>query len=182
MQRREFIAGLGSAAAWPVVARAQQPTLPVIGLLSSQSAEVDYKDVTVPFLQGLKETGYVEGQNVAIEYRYAENQSDRLPALAADLVRRRVAVIIAGGTDVARAAKAATTTIPIVFSAGGDPVASGLVASLNRPGANLTGTTVLTADLEPKRLQLLHNLIPNAAVFGVVADPAYPDTQSVQIW
>ena len=112
MKRREFIAGLGSAAAWPLVARAQQPAMPVIGFLSAQSADDDYKNVTVPFLQGLKETGYVEGQNVAIEYRWAENQSDRLPALAADLVRRRVAVIVAGGTAAALAAKAATTTIP----------------------------------------------------------------------
>ena len=110
IRRREFIVGIGSSAAWPVLARAQQPAMPVIGLLSSQSAEVDYKDVTVPFLQGLKETGYVEGQNVAVEYRHAENQFDRLPALAADLVRRRVAVIVAGGTEAVLAAKAATTT------------------------------------------------------------------------
>src|SRR6516162_5873427 len=155
MQRREFIAGLGSAAAWPVVARAQQPTLPVIGLLSSQSAEVDYKDVTAPFLQGLKETGYVAGQNVALEYRYAENQPDRLPALASDLVRHRVAVIVANGTAETLAAKAATTTIPIVFTVGVDPVTVGLVASLNRPGANVTGVVNLGADLSPKRLQLL---------------------------
>jgi putative ABC transport system substrate-binding protein len=179
MKRRQFIAGLGSAVAWPVLARAQQPAKPVIGFLSSVSADDESKNVTGPFLQGLKETGYVEGQNVAIEYRYAENQSDRLPALAADLVRRRVAVIVAAGGTAAVRAKAATATIPIVFSMGADPVKLGLVASLNRPGANLTGTTVLTADLEPKRLQLLHDLIPNAAVFGVVADPAYPDTQSV---
>ena len=179
MKRREFIAGLGSAAAWPVVARAQQPAMPVIGFLSAQSAEVDYKNVTVPFLQGLKETGYVEGQNVAVEYRYAENQFDRLPALAADLVRRRVAVIVAGGTAAALAAKAATTTIPIVFATGSDPVALGLVASLNRPGANVTGIANLAAELAPKRLQLLRELIPNAARFGVLADPASPSTQSI---
>ena len=122
MNRREFIAGVAGAAAWPVVARAQQAGVPVIGLLSVQTAELDYKDVTVPFLQGLKETGYVESQNVAVEYRYAENQFDRLPALAADLVRRRVAVIVAGGIEAALSAKAATTTMPIVFGTNADPV------------------------------------------------------------
>ena len=154
IKRRQFIAGLGSAAAWPLLARAQQVAVPVIGFLSAQSAE-DSKIIIVPFLQGLKETGYVDGQNVAIEYRGAGNEYARLPALAADLVRRRVAVIVASSTRPAQAAKAATTTIPIVFASGGDPVQSGLVASLNRSGANLTGSVVLTAELSPKRLQLL---------------------------
>jgi putative ABC transport system substrate-binding protein len=179
IKRREFIAGLGSAAAWPVVARAQQSAIPVIGFLSPQSAEVDYKDVTVPVLQGLKETGYVEGQNAAVEYRRAENQFDRLPALAADLVRRRVAVIAATGTEAALAAKAATTTIPIVFATGGDPVALGLVASLNRPGANVTGIANLSTELAPKQLQLLRELVPSPAQFGVLVDPASPSTQSI---
>jgi putative ABC transport system substrate-binding protein len=179
MRRREFIAGLGGAAAWPLAARAQQPAMPVVGFLSAQSADDEYKIITVPFLQSLKETGYVEGQNVAIEYRWAENQYDRLPALAADLVRRRVAVIVAVGTEAALAAKAATTTIPIVFSTGGDPVALGLVASLNRPGGNLTGSAILAGEVSPKRLQLLRELMPNAAVFGVLADPAYPRTPSI---
>jgi putative tryptophan/tyrosine transport system substrate-binding protein len=171
MRRREFIAGLGGAAAWPLAARAQQPALPVVGYLSPQSADDDYKNLTVPFLQGLKETGYVDGQNVAVEYRYAENQPDRLPTLAADLVRRHVAVIAAIGTT---ATLAATTTIPIVFASGADPVAMGLVASLNRPGGNLTGTANLAGELAPKRLQLLRRLLPNAALFGVLADPAFP--------
>jgi putative ABC transport system substrate-binding protein len=175
MRRREFIAGLG-AATWPLAAWAQQSAMPVVGFLSPSSADVDYKNFSIPFLQGLKEIGYVEGENVAVEYRYAENRLDRLPVLAADLVRRRVAVIGAGGNEAALVAKAATTTIPIVFSAGGDPVALGLVASLNRPGANLTGSANLTYELSPKRLQLLHELIPNAALFGVLADPASPAT------
>jgi putative ABC transport system substrate-binding protein len=179
MRRREFIAGLGGAAvAWPLASHAQQAAVPVVGFLSAQSAQVDYKDTTIPFLQGLKEAGYVEGRNVAVEYRYAENQLDRLPALAADLVRRRVAVIVATAITVARAAKAATTTIPIVFLAGGDPVATGLVASLDRPGANLTGVALLEGGMVAKRLQLLRELIPNAARFGVLADPASVNTQS----
>jgi putative ABC transport system substrate-binding protein len=178
VRRRAFIAGLGSAAAWPVVARAQQRAVPVIGYLGSSSADDEYKNFTVPFLQGLKETGYVEGQNVAVEYRWAENQYDRLPALAADLVRRRVAVLVAAGTPAALAAKPAITTIPMVFSAGGDPVALGLVASLNRPGANVTGIANLSAELSPKQLQLLREVIPNAARFGVLADPAFPGIQS----
>jgi putative tryptophan/tyrosine transport system substrate-binding protein len=179
MRRREFIAGLGSSAAWPLAARAQQSAVPVIGLLSFQSAENEYKSVTVPFLQGLKETGYVEGQNVAVEYRYAENQFDRLPVLAADLVHRRVAVIVASGTEATLAAKAATPSTPIVFATAGDPVALGLVASLNRPGANVTGITGLAGELAPKLLQLLRELMPNVALFGVLADPAFPASQSV---
>jgi putative ABC transport system substrate-binding protein len=178
IRRREFIAGLGSAAAWPLVARAQQPAVPVIGFLHPQSAD-DPTNYTVPFLQGLKETGYVLGQNVAVEYRYAENEFDRLPALAADLVRRRVAIIVVEGNDAALAAKAATTTIPIVFFIGDDPVALGLVASLNRPGANVTGIAVLSIELAPKQLQLVRELAPNAALFGVLMDPAIRGFQSL---
>jgi putative ABC transport system substrate-binding protein len=152
--------------------------MPVIGFLSTGSAD-DSKNFTVAFLQSLKESGYVQGQNVAIEYRWAENQPDRIPALAADLVHRRVAVIVANSNEAALPAKAATTTIPIVFLVGGDPVAMGLVASLNRPGANLTGIANLEAELAPKQLQLLHALVPNAAVFGVLADPGSVNTPSV---
>jgi ABC-type uncharacterized transport system substrate-binding protein len=178
MKRRQFIAWLGSAAAWSVVARAQQAAVPVVGFLSSQAAD-DFKNFAVSFLQGLKETGYVEGQNVAAEYRYAENQYDRLPTLAADLVRRRVAAIVAVGVDPALAAKGATTTIPIVFATGADPVASGLVASLNRPGGNVTGIAAMVVDLAQKQLQLLRELMPNVALFGVLADPAVQTTQAI---
>jgi putative ABC transport system substrate-binding protein len=179
MKRREFIAGLGSAAV-ASAARAQQSAVPVIGFLSAQSADDDYKNITIPFLQGLKDAGYVEGQNVAIEHRWAEGQPDRLAMLATDLVRRRVAMIIAVGTAEALAAKAATTTVPIVFGGVGvDPVALGLVASLNRPGANVTGIATLQVELGPKQLQLLRELIPNAAASGVLADPVFPSTPSI---
>jgi putative ABC transport system substrate-binding protein len=181
IRRRDFIAGIGSAVAWPMVAQAQQATAPVIGFLSSQSAELDYKVVTIPFLQGLKETGYVEGQNVAVEYRYAENQLDRVPTLATDLVRRRVAVIAVPSAGTALAAKAATATIPIVFNTGADPVALGLVASLNRPGGNLTGIVNLYSELGPKQLQLLRELIPDAAVFGVLTNPPFPSFVNINI-
>jgi len=153
--------------------------MPVIGYLGAQSVDDDYKNVTVPFLQGLKETGYVVGQNVAVEYRWAENQYDRLPALAADLVQRRVAVILASGTPATLAAKAATTTVPIVFATGGDPIALGFVASLRRPGANITGYAELTGELAPKRLQMLREVLPNVTRFGILADPAYPNTQPI---
>jgi putative ABC transport system substrate-binding protein len=178
LRRREFIAGLG-AAAWPIATRAQQRAMPLIGFLSPQSADDYSKKLTAAFLRSLRETGYVEGENFAVEYRWAENQFDRLPALAADLVRRRVAVIVAPGAAAALAAKAATTTIPIVFVAGSDPVALGLVASLNRPGANLTGSAVLTSEVSPKQLQLLRELIPDAGLLGVLVDPASAATQSL---
>jgi putative tryptophan/tyrosine transport system substrate-binding protein len=176
MRRRDFIAGLGSAAAWPLAVRAQQPTMPVVGVLLMQSAD-DYKIEIATLLQSLKEAGFVAGQNVAVEYRYAENQL-RLPVLVADLVRRRVAVIVAPSAAATLAAKVATTTIPIVFSMSGDPVSLGLVASLNRPGANVTGFTSLNAQLAPKRLQLLRELLPNVTRFGVLVDLAEPTTQS----
>jgi putative ABC transport system substrate-binding protein len=152
--------------------------VPQIGYLDTQSAD-SAKNFIVGFLQGLKETGYIEGRNAAVEYRHAENQLDRLPALAADLVRRNVAVIVAIGNQAAQAAKAATTTIPIIFFTGGDPVGLGLVASLNRPGANVTGSANLAAELASKQLQLLRELTTNAALLGVPADPAFPATQFI---
>jgi putative ABC transport system substrate-binding protein len=182
MRRREFIKVIaGSAAMWPVFPRAQQPTMPVIGFLSTSSADAAR---IAAFRQGLAQAGYVEGQNVTIEYRWAEDRSERLPSLAADLVHRQVTVIAAPTTPAALAAKAATTTIPIVFTSIGDPVQLHLVASLNRPGGNVTGVTQTNVEITPKRLQLLHELIPTASVMALLVNPTNPfvenETQELQ--
>src|SRR5262245_5152192 len=177
IRRREFIFTLGGAAAtWPLAAGAQQPTMPVIGFLSGLSPADRTRFVTA-FRQGIRETGYVEGQSVAIEYRWAQDQYDRLPDLATDLVRRQVAVIAASDTQSAIAAKAATTTIPIVFTTGGDPVRDGLVASLNRPGGNVTGVSFIAAELGTKQLGLLRELRPGAARIALLVDPKWPLTE-----
>jgi putative ABC transport system substrate-binding protein len=171
VRRREFIAGIGGAAAWPALVRAQQP-LPVIGYLSVGSSNQPTRDSLRTFHQGLNDAGFFEGRNVAIQYRWAEAKNDRLPALAADLIRRQVTVI-AGDGPAALAAKAITATIPIVFWTGGDPIEMGLVASLNRPGGNVTGATSLAVEIGPKHLELLHELLPQATVLGLLVNPSY---------
>jgi putative ABC transport system substrate-binding protein len=184
MKRREFITLLGGAAAWPLAVRAQQPAVPVIGYLNVGSARARGEHLAA-FRRGLNEVGFVEGRNVAIEYRWAEGQYDRLPEMAADLARLRVAVIVApGGAVTVRTAKALTTTIPIVFSTAGDPVETGLVASLNRPGGNITGITDMAVDLGGKQLSLLHELLPGAERFALLVNPdgatAAPTVTEVQ--
>jgi len=174
IRRRDFITFLGGAVvAGPLAARAQQSAMPVIGYLNTTSMAVNAPFLAA-FREGLKDRGYAEGQNVAIEFRWAESRNDRLPALAADLVSRQVAVIFAGGPPAARAAKAATTTIPVVFTSGDDPVQIGLVSSLNRPGANVTGVSILFSEIQAKRLELLRDLIPTAKTVGFVFDPETP--------
>jgi putative ABC transport system substrate-binding protein len=177
MRRREFILTVAGAAAWPLAARAQQPALPAIGFLNS-SSPASFARSLAAFRQGLKETGFVEGQNVAIEFRWAEGRYERLPDFAADLVKRGIAVLVAtGGIVTALAAKAATTTIPIVFSSGADPVEIGLIAGLSRPGSNLTGVSLLTGRLIGKRLEILHEVVPKASAIGVLINPNLPNVQ-----
>ncbi len=179
MRRRDFIKGVAcSATAWPLAAHAQQPSLPIVGYLSSRGPSEDASFVAA-FLRGLNQTGYIQERNVAIEYRFADNEYDRLPALAGDLVRLRAGVLMTGGAPSAPAAvKALTTTLPIVFVTGGDPVAAGLVASFDRPGGNLTGVNVMNTELSAKRVQLLHDMKPSASVIAALVNPHNPNAAS----
>ena len=180
MRRREFISLFSSTVvAWPLAARAQQPRMPVVGFLGLASAE-GYRPMVAAFREGLQEFAYVEGRNVAIEYRWAEGRVDQLPALAADLVRSQVSVIAAASTPAALAAKAATTNIPIVFEMAGDPVRLGLVASLDRPGGNVTGVANLNIEVTPKLLQLLHEVVPDAKVLALLVNPANPTVAEIE--
>jgi putative tryptophan/tyrosine transport system substrate-binding protein len=180
MRRRDLITLLGGAAAWPLAARAQQPAMPVIGYLGVSSFEKSAGHSLHAFKRGLAETGYVEERNVTIEYRWADDEYDRLPALALELVQRRVAVLVAAGSPAALPAKAATTVIPIVFMIGSDPVELGLVAGLNRPGGNLTGVAYLNVEVAPKRLELLHEFIPTAKSIALLVNPANPVVADAQ--
>jgi putative tryptophan/tyrosine transport system substrate-binding protein len=177
VKRREFITLLGASAAWPLAARAQQPAMPVVGFLRSTPA-TGFAYIVDPFRQGLNDAGFAEGKNVAIEYRWADNQEDRLPGLAADLMRRQVAAIVGAGVPAAQAGKAATATTPIVFVIGADPVRVGLVASINRPGGNITGVVFSVTPLLAKLLGMLHELVPKASIIAVLRDPNGPDVES----
>jgi putative tryptophan/tyrosine transport system substrate-binding protein len=178
IERRKFLTLGGAAAAWPLAARAQQSAMPVVGFLSQYLPDEKFAHIAEAVRRGLKEAGYIEGHNVRIEYRWAEGHYDRLSALAADLVRHQVAVIVAGGNVTAQVAKRATGTIPIVFTSGADPVTSGLVASLSRPEANLTGASLIAAEMAVKRLELTRDLLPRARSIAMIINPNYPGAAS----